>query len=95
MIKAHIKAFSYITPSKAFTNADLVKEFPEWTVDKVSSKVGISNRYIAKDDESTSGLAVMASEKLFKEHDWNNKIIRFASPKEAKQFLDNLPASNV
>ena len=75
MIKAHIKAISYITPSKAFTNADLVKEFPEWTVDKVSSKVGISNRYIAKDDESTSGLAVMASEKLFKEHKIKRDIV--------------------
>jgi adenylate kinase family enzyme len=29
-------------------------------------------------------------EKLFKEHDWNSKIIRFKSPKEAERFLKNL-----
>ena len=75
MIKAHINAISYITPSKAFTNDDLVKEFPEWSIDKVASKVGITNRYIAKDEESTSDLAVMASEKLFTEHNINRDII--------------------
>lgn len=29
-------------------------------------------------------------EKLFKEHDWNNKIIRFASPGDAKAFLNTI-----
>jgi 3-oxoacyl-[acyl-carrier-protein] synthase-3 len=75
MLKAHISAISYITPSKAFSNDDLVKEFPEWSIDKIASKVGITNRYIAKDEESTSELAVMASEKLFTEHNINRDII--------------------
>jgi 3-oxoacyl-[acyl-carrier-protein] synthase-3 len=77
MSKAYIKAISYITPSKTFTNDDLVKEFPEWSVDKVASKVGISNRFIARDDESTSELSVLASEKLFTEHNINRDIIDF------------------
>ena len=76
MSKAHIKAISYITASKAFNNDDLVKEFPEWSVDKVASKIGISNRFIAGDDESTSDLGVLASEKLFTEHNINRDIIQ-------------------
>ncbi len=75
MSKAYIKALSYVTPSKTFTNDDLVKEFPDWSVDKVANKVGISNRFIAGDDESTSELGVLASEKLFKEHNINRDII--------------------
>ena len=29
-------------------------------------------------------------EKLFKEHNWNDKIIRFKSPKDARSFLQSL-----
>ncbi len=37
---------------KVLTNEDLVSEFPEWTVDKVASKVGISRARVMKKSES-------------------------------------------
>ncbi len=77
MKKAYINAVSYITPKKSFSNKDLVEEFPEWSVEKVASKIGIDNRFIANENQSTSDLAVNASEKLFKEHNIDRKIIDF------------------
>ena len=64
-MKAYIKAISYILPEKVVTNQDLVKEFPEWTVEKIAEKVGVLNRHVALADESVSDLAVRAAEKLF------------------------------
>lgn len=77
MKKAYINAVSYFTPKKSFSNKDLVEEFPEWSVEKVASKIGIDNRFIADENLSTSDLAVNASEKLFKEHNIDRKIINF------------------
>ena len=68
-MEAKIKAISYYLPEKVITNEDLVKIFPEWSVDKIANKIGISQRHIAGPDELSSDLAVKAAEKLFKEHD--------------------------
>ena len=38
---AYIKAISYYLPEMIVTNEDLLKEFPEWSVDKVAEKVGV------------------------------------------------------
>ena len=65
---AFIKAISYYLPENILTNEELVKEFPEWTVEKVAKKVGISQRHIAAKDEFTSDMAVSAAEKLFQEN---------------------------
>lgn len=66
-MSAFIKAISYYLPQKIVTNTDLVEEFPEWTVEKIASKVGVSKRHIAT-DESVADMAVAASEILFDEH---------------------------
>lgn len=76
-MKAFIKAISYYLPSNIVTNDDLVKEFPEWTVDKVASKIGISERHIAGDDETSMDMAVGAAEKLFEEHGIDRNEIDF------------------
>lgn len=67
-MKAYIKAISYYLPERVLCNDDLVKEFPEWTVEKVASKIGISCRHIAACNESCSDMAVKAAENLFEEH---------------------------
>ena len=41
VMKAFIKAISYYLPEKVVTNEELVKEFPEWSVEKVAQKVGV------------------------------------------------------
>jgi 3-oxoacyl-[acyl-carrier-protein] synthase-3 len=66
-MKAYIKAIDYYLPQKVLTNEDLVRQFPEWTVDKIADKVGIEKRHIADDDETAADLAIEAARKLFKQ----------------------------
>lgn len=74
---AFIKAISYYLPEIILTNEALVKEFPEWTVEKVAKKVGINQRHIAAKDEFVSDMAVSASEKLFQENNIEASDIDF------------------
>lgn len=66
---AFIKAISYYLPEKAVSNEELVREFPEWSVDKVAKKVGVSIRHLAAEDETAGDMAEKAARKLFWEHD--------------------------
>ena len=52
LMMAYIKAISYYLPEKVVTNEELVKEFPEWSVDKVAQKVGVDSRHVAAEDET-------------------------------------------
>ena len=65
---AFIKAISYYLPEKVVTNEELVKEFPEWSVDKVAQKVGVDSRHIAAKDETAGDMAEKAARKLFEEY---------------------------
>jgi 3-oxoacyl-[acyl-carrier-protein] synthase-3 len=64
-MKAYIKAIDYYLPEKVLTNEDLVREFPEWSVDKIADKVGVCKRHIASENETAADLAVKAAENLF------------------------------
>ena len=64
-MKAYIKAISYYLPEKIVTNEELVAEFPEWTVEKIATKVGVNQRHVASEKETATDLAVKAGEKLF------------------------------
>ena len=76
-MEAYIKAISYYLPEKVVTNEQLVEEFPEWTVDKIAKKVGISERHIAADDETAGDLAFKAAEKLIRENGIKRESIDF------------------
>lgn len=65
---AYIKAISYYLPERVLTNEDLIREFPEWDVDKVYGKVGVRERHIAGPDETAGDLAEKAAHKLFDEY---------------------------
>lgn len=67
-MKTFIKAITYTLPKNKVTNEALVKEFPEWSVEKIADKVGINKRYIAAENETSSDLAFDAAEKLFAEN---------------------------
>lgn len=64
-MQAAIKAVSYFLPDAVVTNAELAREFPEWSVGKIEQKTGIVERHIAAPDETASDLVVRAAEKLF------------------------------
>lgn len=74
---AYINAISYYLPNKVVTNEELVKEFPEWSVDKVAQKVGVDSRHIAAEDETAGDMAEKAARKLFEEYQIDPKSIDF------------------
>ena len=76
-MKVFIKGISYYLPEKVLTNEDLFKEFPEWTVEKVASKTGISQRHIAAENETAADMAFAAGSKLIKEYNIDKTSIDF------------------
>jgi len=74
---AFIKAISYYLPEKAVTNDELVKQFPEWSVEKVAQKVGVDTRHIAAPQETAGDMAEQAARRLFEEHNVSPKDIDF------------------
>lgn len=76
-MNAYIKAISYYLPDKIVTNEELVSEFPEWSVDKIGEKIGVFERHIAADNETSGDMAVFASLRLFKEYNVDRSDIDF------------------
>lgn len=74
---AYIKAISYYLPEKVITNEELVKEFPEWSVEKVAQKVGVDSRHLAAENETAGDMAEKAALKLFKEYYIDPKSVDF------------------
>ena len=74
---AFIKAISYYLPEKVVTNEELLKEFPEWSVEKVAQKVGVDSRHVAAVDETAGDMGEKAARKLFEEYNINPKTIDF------------------
>ena len=74
---ACIKAISYYLPDRVVTNEELVREFPEWSVDKVAQKVGVDSRHVAAEDETAGDMAEKAARKLFEEYKIDPKSIDF------------------
>jgi 3-oxoacyl-[acyl-carrier-protein] synthase-3 len=64
-MKAAIRAIEYYLPASVVTTSQLAAEFPEWSVEKIDQKTGITCRHIAAPEECASDLAVAAAEKLF------------------------------
>ncbi len=77
MNKAYIKAISYYLPEKVLGNEEIVKAFPEWTVEKIEKKIGIKQRHITRDGETASDLAVKASELLFEENQFDRESVDY------------------
>ena len=76
MRKAFIKDIAYYLPQNTVTNEELVKEFPEWSVDKIAEKVGVLERRVVVDETATD-LAVMAAERLFAQNKVNKEDVDF------------------
>ena len=76
-MKVFIKAISYCLPNKVTTNDDLVKDFPEWTVEKVAGKIGVNQRHIVAENETATDMAILAAEKLFTEHAIDRSSVDF------------------
>ena len=76
-MNAYIKAVSYYLPERTVTNEELLREFPEWSVDKVAAKVGVDSRHLAADDETAGDMAERAARNLFREYNISPDEIDF------------------
>ncbi len=56
-------------PEKIITNQDLESEFPNWSSEKIESKIGISQRHIAEEKETAVDLGEKAALKLLNKYD--------------------------
>ena len=77
MNKAYIKAISYYLPERELNNVELVREFPEWSVEKVADKVGVDSRHLAAENETAGDMAEKAALALFEEYGISPKEIDF------------------
>lgn len=64
-MRVFIKEIAYHLPDTVVTNEELVREFPEWSVDKIADKVGVRMRHVAGQNETATDLAVIAADHLF------------------------------
>ena len=76
-MKAYINAITYYLPENVVTNEDLVKDFPDYTVEKVASKIGVSERHLVAENETSADLAAKAAGKLFEEYQISPSSIDF------------------
>jgi 3-oxoacyl-[acyl-carrier-protein] synthase-3 len=74
---AFINAIAYYLPEKVVTNEDISRRFPEWTVEKINSKIGIFERHVAAEGETASDMAVLASNMLFDAYNIDRKTVDF------------------
>ena len=74
---AYIKALSFYLPKKVVTNDDLVKDFPEWSVDKIALKVGVEERHVTTETETAGDMAEKAARKLFGQYNIDPQSIDF------------------
>ena len=65
-MKAIVNAISYYLP-KILTNQDISEEFPEWSITKISNKVGINTTY-CRQKRNCRRYGFKAAEKLFEEY---------------------------
>lgn len=76
-MEAFIKSVSYYLPEQIYTNNDLQRDFPEWSAEKVTSKVGINSRHIAAPNETAADMAIKAAQKMFAEEGVEKSKIDF------------------
>lgn len=77
MKKAFVKYVAYCLPEKVVTNEAIVNDFPEWSVEKITEKVGVNQRHVAAEDETATDLAEKAAIKLIEENNIDKDIIDF------------------
>lgn len=76
-MNAYIKDIAYYLPQTEVTNEAIVRDFPEWSVEKIALKVGVNKRHVAAEDETASDMAIKAAERLFQNENIKKEDIDF------------------
>jgi len=66
MSKAYIKSMASYLPENVLDNQTLANQYPQWSVEKIAEKTGISSRHIIADNENVSDMAVYSAERLLR-----------------------------
>jgi 3-oxoacyl-[acyl-carrier-protein] synthase-3 len=77
-MRARILGIDCYLPDRVETNDDLSRENPDWDVERIAAKTGITARHIAADDETACDLAFRAASRLLE---------RGLVPREAIDYL--------
>ena len=64
-------------PKKTRSNLDIAKAHPEYSVEKISEKIGIFNRHVSADNEYASDLGTKAAQILFEKYNIDKSSIDF------------------
>jgi len=76
-MKAYIDAIEYFVPNNKLSNDDISAINPDWNVDRIFDKTGISNRYIANKGQTATDLAVEAGKILLEKKQGLKDIIDY------------------
>lgn len=76
-MNTYIKDIAYYLPATEVTNEVIVRDFPEWSVEKIASKVGVEKRYMAAENETATDMAIKAAECLFRNGNIKREEIDF------------------
>ncbi|MDM1362590.1 ketoacyl-ACP synthase III [Myroides marinus] len=77
MENVYIAGISYYLPQVKLSNEMISKDHPEWSIDKISKKTGIENRFLAEKSETVSDMAVKAAEIFFEEYNIDRSSIDY------------------
>lgn len=67
MTNSYITYISFSVPESVLTNEEISRDHPEWSIDKIANKTGITKRHIADVNETSLDLGFKSGEKLFQE----------------------------
>lgn len=76
-MQAYLNHLSIYLPQEIRTNADISREYPEWSVEKISTKVGIETRHLAASEETACDMACKAGKQLFDDYKIDKKTIDY------------------
>ena len=76
-MKAYLNLIEYYLPKGTLTNEEISAQHPEWSVEKITKKVGIQSRHVAEDNECASDMAYNAAEVLFENNHFQRDSIDF------------------
>ena len=77
MPHAEIGPIAVHLPTRVETNEMLQIQYPNWDISLIEEKTGIKKRHIADPGETSSDLAILAAEKLFRDHEIDRSKIDF------------------
>lgn len=72
-----IKAIDFYLPNQLCSNENIADSHPEWDLEKITSKIGITSRRYASKDEFSLELGICAAKKLMENYNIDSKTIDF------------------